>query len=179
MATGAVALAMNCASLMLPVEAIRPATLTAAVAPNITPLGFSSITWPLAFSVPSMALAPPPRPTRLTAIEVAPGWTNCTEAPLPMLNVVQSMIARWLVVTVIALPVVVVVAVPFPLATEGPVGSACALAVSANAAATARNMSFAFTGTSFVRQKQQSKSHRERSEDAHIVALALGHVTRH
>ena len=85
---------MNCVSLMFPVEAISPATLTTAVAPNMTPFGFRIITLPLAPSTPLIALAPPPRPTRLTAIAEELGWVKLTEAPWPILKLVQSMIAR-------------------------------------------------------------------------------------
>src|SRR4051812_33938991 len=99
---------MNCVSLTLPVEAMRPPTLTLALAPNRTPFGLRIITWPLAFRTPSMFAA---GPTRLSAIELVPGWRNVTEAPLPMLKVLQLMIARsalWLTVT--AEPTVLIVA---------------------------------------------------------------------
>ncbi len=123
----------NWPSSMLPVEAMRPPTLALAVAPNRMPAPFRITTWPFAFIAPSIRLVPPVELTRLTAIDVALGWANVTEAPLPMLKLPQLMIARsalWL--TVIAEPAVLIVApVDVPL-----VGSVCEAAVSAKAAAT-------------------------------------------
>src|SRR5262249_8271802 len=62
------------AELMSPVEAIRPATFTLAVAPKNTPFGFRMTTLPLAVRLPSIWLWPPPAATRLTAIAEEFGW---------------------------------------------------------------------------------------------------------
>ena len=103
-------------------EATRPPALTVAPAPNTTPLGLTSTTWPLADSLPSICEASP-AVTRFSAMAEASGCRKVTAACLPMSKPCQSRIALGLVwVMVMALPASAMDA--WPAVTRPPVGRA-------------------------------------------------------
>lgn len=84
-----------------------PPTLTCAPGANSTPLGLTKKTWPLALSAPCIREGSLPT-TRLSATELADGWTKLTVFPWPILNDCQlvmslsefcwmlSVVADWL-----------------------------------------------------------------------------------
>jgi hypothetical protein len=115
---------MKSASLLCMVLATRPPTSTRLPAPNTTPLGLSTQSWPLALSWPWIWLASPAT-TRFRATELVPGWLKRTAAWLPMSKPCQLMTAR-------SLPWLMVICLPFwpmlawPAATWAPVGNALA-----------------------------------------------------
>nr|VFJ50758.1 MAG: hypothetical protein BECKDK2373C_GA0170839_10303 [Candidatus Kentron sp. DK] len=78
------------------VEATNPPTLTWAPAPNSTPLGLTTNTWPLALSDPRMTDPSEPR-TRFRATELAEGWWKVTLLLAPIEKVCQLMAAFWVV----------------------------------------------------------------------------------
>src|SRR5579883_3173690 len=77
---------------MSEVVAISPATSTLAPRPMNTPAGLISQICPFAIRSPRMLLTLPPV-TRLSAIELLPGCTNCTVDPFGIENALQVMIA--------------------------------------------------------------------------------------
>ena len=70
-------------------DASRPAAFICALAPNTTPLMFSSHTWPLAVSLPSNVVAPPEMRLSATAFEF--GCAKLTTSVETVLKLVQSM----------------------------------------------------------------------------------------
>ena len=92
----------------------------------ITPSGLTRNTRPFAASMPLIIDGPSPPVTRLSAIELASGWTKRVVSPAPMLKLFQLMIARdvdWLTVTLLV-PTPVTAAPP--PTTLGPSGLAMA-----------------------------------------------------
>src|SRR4051812_35367302 len=179
MANEAVLPDMKSVTLMLPVEAIRPPTFTLAVGPNSTPFGLRIITCPLAPRMPSIMLWPPAKPMRLTATELAPGWVKFTEAPLPMLNVDQSMTARcevWFTTIELAVGVVIKAA---PAVMVPPVGSACAFAPPASALATANALAFILNFRVDLMLPPRLETHHHRSKNPDTLAVPGCHVARH
>src|SRR5579885_3347254 len=77
---------------MSEVVAISPATSTLAPRPMNTPAGLISQICPFAIRSPRMLLTLPPV-TRLSAIELLPGCTNCTVDPFGIENALQVMTA--------------------------------------------------------------------------------------
>ena len=62
--------------------------------------------------------------TRFSATEEAPGCTNCTVLPAPMLKLCQFRVARWLPWVMVIWLAVGVFTVAWPEVTSAPVGRA-------------------------------------------------------
>ena len=108
-------------------------TSTLALGPKMMPLGLISSTLPFDCRAPRIWEGLPPT-TRLSTALKADGWTNLVVSLAAILKPCQLMMALWLLVTVMVLPLVAMPAVP--LTTCGPVGKAVAVPTpSANNAA--------------------------------------------
>ena len=129
------------------VDATSPATSTRALAPNSTPLGLSSQTWPLLDRLPKISEGSLPS-TRLSTLLAASGWAKCTVLPAPMENCCQFNSALAELVTVSRLALAASVAWPCttcrPVGSAGPAawpGSVTTTPASARASASGRSVS--------------------------------------
>jgi hypothetical protein len=113
------------ASMMLSVDATRPAVSMWAPAPNTMPFGLIRKTRPLELSVPRIAEASP-LTTRLSTALAAFCWMNFVVSPAPIEKPCQLMMLPGVFVTVRTLPWLLNVA--WPWVTTGPTGLAQARA---------------------------------------------------
>src|SRR6185369_7651700 len=126
---------MKSPSLMLRVDATRPATFTCAPWANRMPFGFTRNTLPLADRLPRMLEGSGPV-TRLSATELEFGCTNLTASTCPILKLCQLMAAFWLDWVMVMVPAPPEI-VALPAETAPPVGRAWALLPSASITETA------------------------------------------
>ena len=105
------------------VDATRPPTLTLEPAPNSTPLGFKTKTWPLARKLPKKLLGLLPV-MRFSAIAWALGWANTRASLAAVDSFVQSMAKRWLVWVIVVVVAPDVITLPAPAVTAALAASA-------------------------------------------------------
>ncbi len=117
--------AIKSVSLIFNVDATMPPTLTCAPGANITPLGLTRNTRPLAFRLPRIFDGSEPT-TRLSVTALTLGCLKLTVSPAPMLKPCQLMAAFWLPCVIVVTPGALAM-LDCPAETTPPVGAACAV----------------------------------------------------